>query len=124
MVFLYLKNFCEPSGRNTNFIRPRYVPTGRTINFSFGFIPRKITTFEEIGLTPINQTGYILNIDGTRNREEIFEHWKRGMNSVLNLNTTWTARNFLNYIEHNFSSTVADCYDSLNEDGKNALRII
>ena len=48
----------------------------------------KTTTYEEIDLPSISQTGYILNIDGARNREEIFEHWKREMNSVLNLNTT------------------------------------
>ena len=46
------------------------------------------------------------------------------MNSVLNLNTTWTAANFLNYIEHSFSGTIADWYDSLSEDGKNTLRIM
>ena len=92
------EEFGKSPTRNTHFLRPRYVPAGRTSNFSFGFIPRKITTYEEIGLSPIGQTGYILNIDGARNREEIFEHWKRGMNSVLNLNTTWTASNFLNYI--------------------------
>ena len=46
------------------------------------------------------------------------------MNSVLNLNTTWTAVNFLNYIEHSFFGTVADWYDSLSEDGKNTLRIM
>jgi len=46
------------------------------------------------------------------------------MNSVLNLNTAWIASNFLNYIEHNFSGTVADWYDSLSEDGKNTLRIM
>ena len=102
------EEFGEPSRRNTHFLRPRYVLAGRTANFSFGFIPRKTTTFEEIDLTPISQTGYILNIDGARNREEIFEHWKRGMNSVLNLNTTWIAENFLNYIEHSFFGTVAD----------------
>ena len=68
------KEFGEPSRRNTHFLRPRYVPTGRTNNFSFGFIPRKTTTYEEISLTPISQTRYILNIDGRRNREEIFEH--------------------------------------------------
>ena len=38
------------------------------------------------------------------------------MNSVLNLNTTWTEANFLNYIEHSFSGTVSDWYDSLSED--------
>ena len=32
--------------------------------------------------------------------------------------------NFLNYIEHSFSGTVADWYDSLSEDGKNTLRMI
>ena len=47
-------------------------------------------------------------MDGACNREEIFEHWKRGMNSVVNLNTTWTIENFLNYIKHDFSGTVAD----------------
>ena len=77
-------------------------------NFSFRFTPRKTTSYEEIGLILIGQTGYIFNIDGARNREEIFEHWKRGMNSVLNLNTTWTTTNFLNYIDHSFSGTVTD----------------
>ena len=61
------EEFGEPYRRNTHFSRPRYVPAGRTNNFSFGFIPRKTTTYEEIGLTPISQTGYILNIDGARN---------------------------------------------------------
>jgi len=46
------------------------------------------------------------------------------MNSVLNLNTTWTAANFLNYIEHSFLGTVANWYNSLNEEGKNELRIM
>ena len=44
------------------------------------------------------------------------------MNSVLNLNTTWTASNFL-IIEHSFFGTVADWYDSLSEDGKNTLTV-
>ena len=68
------KQFDEPSRRNTHFIRPRYIPVGHTTNFSLAFIPRKTTTFEEISLTPIIQTGYILNIDGAHNSEEIFEH--------------------------------------------------
>ena len=46
------------------------------------------------------------------------------MNSVLNLNTTWTAANFLNYIEHSFSGIVADLYNSLNEEGENELRMM
>ena len=46
------------------------------------------------------------------------------MNSVLNLNTTWTAVNFLNYIEHSFSGTVADWYDLLTEEGKNTLKMM
>ena len=71
------EEFGEPSRRNIHFLRPRYIPAGRTSNFSFRFVPRKITTYEEIGFTPISQTGYILNIDGACNREEIFEHWKR-----------------------------------------------
>ena len=44
-----LKEFGEPSRRNTHFTRPRYVAVGRTTNFSFRFIPRKTTTFEEVG---------------------------------------------------------------------------
>jgi len=55
-------------------MRPRYVSIGCTINFSFGFFPRKTPSFEKISLIPIRQTSYILNIDGARNREEILEH--------------------------------------------------
>ena len=40
----------------------------------------------------------------------------------MNLNTTWNAGNFLNYIEYSFSSTVDDWYDSLGEEDKNVLR--
>ena len=68
------KEFGEPSRRNTHFIRHKYVTARCTINFSFGFIPRKTITFEEAGLTPISQTGNILNIDESHNRDEIFEH--------------------------------------------------
>jgi len=50
------EEFGEPFRRNTHLIRPRYVAAGRTTNFFFGFIPRKTTTFEEIGLNPISQT--------------------------------------------------------------------
>jgi len=64
-----LEEFNEPSRRNTHFLRPRYVPAS---NFSFRLIPRKTTAYEKIDLTPISLTGYILNIDGARNREEIF----------------------------------------------------
>ena len=53
------EKFDEPSRKNNHFLRPRYVPARRTNNFSFGFISRKTTTYEEVGLTPISQTGYI-----------------------------------------------------------------
>ena len=46
------------------------------------------------------------------------------MNSVLNLNTTWAAANLLNYIKHSFSGTVANWYDSLNEEQKNEFRMM
>jgi len=69
-----LEEWGESSRRNNQFLRPRYVSVGRITNFPFGITPRKTTSYEEIGLTPISQTGYILNIDGARNREEIFEH--------------------------------------------------
>jgi len=68
------KEFGELFRRNTHFIRPRYILVGHTTNCLFGFIPRKIITFEEVGLIPISQMGYILNVDGAHNREEIFEH--------------------------------------------------
>ena len=55
-------------------MRPRHVPAEQITNFAFGFIPRETMTFEEIVFTPISQTGYIINIDGACNREEIFEH--------------------------------------------------
>ena len=45
-----LKEFGEPSIRNTHFIRPKYVTGERTTNFSFGFITREITTFEKLVL--------------------------------------------------------------------------
>ena len=38
----------ESSRRNSQFLRPRYVSAGRTTNFSFGFTPRKTTSYEEI----------------------------------------------------------------------------
>jgi len=53
-VVAKFEEFREPSRTNTHFLRPRYVPAWRTNNFSFGFIPRKTTTFEEIGLTQIS----------------------------------------------------------------------
>ena len=40
------EEFGEPSRRNTHFLRPRFVPAGRTNNFSFEFVPRKTTTYE------------------------------------------------------------------------------
>ena len=69
-----LEEWGESSRRNTQFLRLRYVSAGRTTNFSFGFTSTKITSYKEISLTPVSQTGYILNIDGARNIEEIFEH--------------------------------------------------
>ena len=46
------------------------------------------------------------------------------MNGVLNSNTTLTAGDFLNYTEHSFSEAIIDWYDSLDEKGKNALRMM
>ena len=39
------EEFGEPSKRNAHFLKPRYVPAGRTNNFSFGFVPSKTTTY-------------------------------------------------------------------------------
>ena len=46
------------------------------------------------------------------------------MNGVLNSNTRWTVENFLNYFEHTIFGIVVDWYGSLNEDDKNALRMM
>ena len=42
----------------------------------------------------------------------------------MDLNTTWTTTNFLNYIEHSFACPLVDWYDSLIEEGKNILRMM
>ena len=49
------EEFDESSKRNVHFIRPRYVVAEITTEFSFAFIPRETTSFEEISLTPISQ---------------------------------------------------------------------
>ena len=49
---------------------------------------------------------------------------EKSMNSIVNLNNTWTAENFLNCIDHDFSGTVANWYDSLDEKGKHILRMM
>ena len=67
------EEFDESSRRNNHFMRRRYVLVGRTTIFSFGFIPRKTTSGDEFSLIPISQIGYILNIDGARNRGKVFE---------------------------------------------------
>ena len=46
------------------------------------------------------------------------------MHCVLNLNTTSATGNFLNNIEHSFSATIVNWYDTLNEEEKNTLRIV
>ena len=50
-----LEEFGEASRRNIHFMRHRYVRVEPTTSFSFGFVPWKTTTFEEIGLILINQ---------------------------------------------------------------------
>jgi len=58
------KEFSESFRRNTYFMKSRYVLAGQTTNFSFRFIPRKITSFKKISLTLVSHTAYILNING------------------------------------------------------------
>ena len=41
------KEFTRSSRRNIHLISPRHIPARHTINFSFGFIPRKTTSFEK-----------------------------------------------------------------------------
>ena len=49
-----LEEWGESSRRNAEFLRPRYVSVGRTTNFSSRFILRKITSYEDVSLTPIS----------------------------------------------------------------------
>ena len=44
------EEFGEPFRRNIYFLRPRYVPTGCTSNFSFGFIPKKSRPMKKLVL--------------------------------------------------------------------------
>ena len=52
-----LEEFGESSRVNKKFMKLRYVPLGRTSNFSFGCIPKKTTFFEKNSLIPISQIG-------------------------------------------------------------------
>jgi len=47
------EEFDEPSGRNAYFIRPRYVSVGRTTNFSFEFISRKLQPLKKLALSQL-----------------------------------------------------------------------
>ena len=67
------EEFGESSRSNSHVMRLRYVLVGRFTSFFLGFIRRKHTSFEEIILNPISQIGYILNINGARDKE-IFRH--------------------------------------------------
>ena len=44
------EEFGKPSTRNIHFMRPTYVPAGRTTNFLFGFIPRKTQHLKKLVL--------------------------------------------------------------------------
>ncbi|XP_021746677.1 uncharacterized protein LOC110712520 [Chenopodium quinoa] len=101
--------------------RPRYIP-GKTTRFSVKVMPNHIPKQEEVTLEPISQTGYKLKLDGVRDRQDVLDQWKKGMSSVLNLNTEWTSENFLNYIEHSLYGCVEDWYDGIEEEVKTVLR--
>ena len=49
---------------------------------------------------------------------------EEGTNSILSLNTIQTGRNFLKYIEFNFSCIIADLFNSLDNVGKNVFNMI
>ncbi|XP_021728284.1 uncharacterized protein LOC110695343 [Chenopodium quinoa] len=103
--------------------RPRYqgeklhmtkTHTRFSVKVMFNQIPKQ----EEVTLEPISQTGYKLRLDGVRDRQDILDQWKKSMSSVLNLNTEWTSRNFLNYIEHSFYGCLEDWYDGIDKEVK------
>jgi len=48
-----LEEFGKSSRRNSNLMRPRYVLRRCTTNFSFGFIPRKTTSYKKLALSQL-----------------------------------------------------------------------
>jgi len=44
------EEFDEPSRRDTHFLRPRYVPAGRTSNFSLGLSQEKLQPKKKLAL--------------------------------------------------------------------------
>ena len=63
------KEFGKLPSKNALFMGTRYVLWEGTTNFSFGFIPKKTTLFEEISLIRMNQASCILDIDEADNRK-------------------------------------------------------
>ncbi|XP_021715945.1 uncharacterized protein LOC110683843 [Chenopodium quinoa] len=52
--------------------RPRYIP-GKSTRFSVKVMPNHIPKQEEVTLEPISQTGSTLNLDGVRDRQDVFD---------------------------------------------------
>ena len=90
--------------------------------FGVRFMPNHRPNKREISLEAISETGYKLNLDGLRKREEVLDYWKKSMMIVLNMNVDWNASHFLNYIEHSLYGSVADWYEAISEESKNHLR--
>ena len=93
--------FGESSRIDTYFMRPIYGPRCTT-NFSFGIIPSKPHSLKILLLPQLAKQVKSSASMKFINREKIYQHWKKGINSVLSLTTTQIARNFLNYIEHSY----------------------
>ena len=111
-----LKEFNNSFRRNTHFVRHRYIPAGWTSNFLLGLSQKELYLLKKLVLHQLAKRVDIRNIDGACNKEKYFEQWKRCMDSVLSLNTTWTAENFQNYMKYNLSGTVGDWYDSVGKE--------
>ena len=58
----------------------------KTSKFGVRIMPNHRPNKRELLLEPISETGYKLNLDGVRNREDVLDFWKKSMMSVLNMN--------------------------------------
>ena len=110
------------SQQNTS-LRPKEF-LEKTAKFGVRIMPNHRPNKRELLLEPISETGYKLNLDGVRNREDVLDFWKKSMMSVLNMNPEWRSENFLNYIEHSMYGIVADWYEGIDEETKETLRAI
>ena len=83
----------EEFGESSIRMRPGYIPMWCATTFPLGSSQGKPHALKKLALP--QTTKHASNSNGAHDRAEIFEHWKRHMNSSLNLNIVWFVRNFI-----------------------------